>query len=215
MSCALLLASCGVVTVQFPPAGGPGADPGPAPGSGSESLTRPGVFHRPEPGRPVERVVFPVPPGEYRSISLGVTVTHGGWAAANPGGTHNIFWLARDRNRDLFGYANIRGRRELFVRYGIGTRQPQKAKISTRANFIPGETYRFEYIYDAAGGRVELTVRRGSQQVARLRGVPDRRVVRVRQGQRFLIDFGFTGRDNPNEPASYGWVFRDLRVEVR
>lgn len=217
--CLLVLSvGCAELAVLLePPAGGGGGSSqgGASTGSTAPVLTLPGSFHQATAGRPVKRVIFRPPPGDYRQIRLEVSVTHGGWARARPEGTHNIFWLARERNRDLFGYVNLRKRQEVFMRYGIGMPQGQKERVAGRGAFRADETYRFIYLYDAAGGTVELEVRRGRELIRRLSGRADQRRVRVRQGQRFLVDFGFAGRSNANEPASVGWIWKDLRVEVR
>lgn len=214
VAAAFLVGGCSDLLVLLPPPDGTATANGGGGGPAARTLTRQGVFHRATSARPVERVVWNVPPGNYRRLRLAVSVTHGGWAAARPAGTHNIFWLARNRNRDLFGYANLRNRNQVFIRYGIGMGQGQKPRLTSGGNFQKGKTYRFEYVYDAAARQVEMTVTQGGRRISHLNGRADQSVIRVGANDRFVMDFGFTGRSNANEPASLGWEWRDLSVEI-
>ncbi len=194
-----------------PPEGRPPEDAAPAPGV----FSLPGVIHRPRLAAPVRRVAVDVPAGTYRVLELELSVTHGGWARQRPKGVHNVFWLARDRNRDLFGYVNVRNQNQVFLRHGIGQRQPDKARVAKGMAWPPGTTYRFHYLYDTRGRRIELTVRDAGRAVAKLQDVPDVAAIVLGAQQRLLVDLGFTGTDNPNEPATLGWTYRDLVVRVR
>lgn len=175
----------------------------------------PGVVHRPTVTNPVRRISVDVPAGTYRVLELEMSVTHGGWSDRRPRGTHNVFWLARERNRDLLGYANVRHQGELFLRHGIGMRQGNKARVSRRVTWRPGSTLHFHYVYDTRNRRIGLTVRDAGRVVTTLQGTPNVGSITLGPGQRFLVDLGFTGRDNPNEPATLGWTYRDLVVRVR
>ncbi len=191
----------------------PGA--GPACPVGSFCFEFPGVFHSPSPGNLVKRVQTTPPPGQYRRIHATLKVVHGGWAPGNSSGVHNIFWFARDRNRDLFGYLNVKGpgANEIFFRHGIGLEQGQKPRVTQGLAMNPGETYEFEYTYDTEQRFIDVVTRdQNGQQVSRLQGVPNVNSISLNQGQKFLWDFGFLGI-NPNEPPTIGWGYRDLFVE--
>lgn len=193
-----------------------GEAPGPETGieASGTRVERRGIVHRATAAHPVERVEWTPPPGDWSRLRLGVTVTRGPWAQANPRGTHNLFWLALNRNRDLYGYLNLRNRSTLFARHGIGRPQGEKARMTGRLATAEGASYRFEWIYDTRARRIDLTVSQGSRRLTALRGRPDVDAIRVRPGDRFLVDLGFTGRDNPNEPASLGWIWSDLELEI-
>lgn len=179
-------------------------------------FSQPGLFHQPSPGNLVQRIVMIPPFDHYHRVRVTLRVTHGGWAP-NSSGTHNIFWFARDRNRDLFGYVNVRGpnRDNIFLRHGIGQPQGDKPRITEDFVMNPGETYLFDYVYDTGAGLNELRVFDSSdQEVVRLTDAPDVGTIAFLQGQHdeFLLDFGFAGV-NPNEPPTLGWEYRDLFVE--
>ena len=188
--------------------------PGGSSGTG-QTLELPGLVHRATRARPVRRVALDVPPGTYRRVVLEVTVTHGGWSERRPSGTHNLFWLARDRNRDLLGYANLRGRNRIFLRHGLGQRQPAKARRERGFRWPPGATYRLRYVYDTAARRIRLEVLDGGRKLTSLEHVPNVAALTFGARQRLVVDLGFTGTDNPNEPASIGWSWSDLLLEIR
>lgn len=206
--------SSGVIISETPPGPGPG---GPTECAATAiCFEEPGVVHVPTSTNRVKRVSVVPPFGTYQRLRVVLTVINGGWSS-NSDGTHSIFWLARDRNRDLFGYVNVRGpgRNNIFIRHGIG--QPQGAKPKIEANWAmqTGVAYRFEYIYDTAQRFIELTVRDPDGNVVlTMAGAPDVNNIRFVQGQdsAFHIDFGFSGA-NPNEPPTFGWTYRDLLME--
>lgn len=174
-----------------------------------------GVFHIPTRSRPVLRVITTPPPGVYSRINFRLTVTHGGWSASNPDGRHNILWFARDGNGDLFAYVNALGPNKNIFRlgHGIGIPHGSKPRVEKKFEMIPGETYTIDYAYDAAQAFILLKLFDSSgEEVLRLSGTPNIRSITITDRNQMLWDFGNTGA-NPKEPASLGWVFRDLFVE--
>lgn len=190
--------------------GGPATCP-----ANAECFSTPGVVHVPQPNNRVKRVSFPVSPGNYNVIRAKVDVTVGPWAPGNSNGLHNIFWFARNRNRDLVGYVNVWGpnTNAALVRHGFGVPQHEKTRFVRPLSLQPGQTYEFDYLYDTNRRLSELVVRRGGQELLRMGGGPPNvNTVSVGPDDLFHIDFGFTGV-NPNEPPTFGWVYGNLRVE--
>lgn len=182
----------------------------------AECFTEDGTFHVPEPGNRVRRLTFDVPPGDYSSVRAELDVTLGDWAPGNTSGLHNIFWLARDRNRDLIGYINVFGpnRSNVLIRHGLGVRQEDKARVERPLALQEGTTYHFDYLFDPSRGLTELVVSDASGQViGRFSGgTPNVPVLRIRSQNLIHVDFGFTGV-NPNEPPTFGWQYKNLRLE--
>lgn len=207
---ALVLSGCELIPIPRLPL--PGSGDGPA-GVGQE-LELPGLVHRATRANPVRRVALDVPPGVYHRVIFEVTIRHAGWSSRRPNGAHMLFWLARDRNRDLIGYSALRNRKTIFLRHGLGQQHGDKAKVTRRFGWPSGATYRLRYVYDTDARMLRLTIRDGSRTLVSLDGRPNVRSLVFRSGQRLVTDLGFTGTANPNEPASIGWEWTDLRLEI-
>jgi hypothetical protein len=199
----------------------PGEDPSPGPGAsctpGVVCFEQSGVFHIPSANNPVHREVMTPPTGTYAVLRARLQVQLGNWFPGNPSGTHNIFWLVRDRNRDMFGYVNLQGppRNQIFIRHGFNQSQGQKARITAGFAFQEGAIYNFDYIYDTAARLVELVVTDfAGTEVLRMQGAPNINGINFSSGQQILMDFGFPEGVNPNEPPTYGWVYSNLVVEL-
>ena len=197
--------------------GGPGPDPT-CSNNAVACISRPGTFHQPTNNQnDVLRLVTDVPPGQYDLLKVNVRVFHGGWK--NPSsGLHNIFWIVRDRNFDMYGYVNFRGPGSdlLLWRHGLGLSAPAKFKIEIPFQFAPFTTYDVEYIFDTGNQRITLNVRDQAGNLL-VSGTDDPNVNHINfdagQNQQIVIDFGFQG-DNDNEPQQFGWNWQDLKVEL-
>lgn len=190
----------------------PGAGGCPA---GSACFTVDGLVHAPTPAVPVKRVSFQVPAGTYRQVHLQMEVTHGGWDDANSAGLHMLFWLVKNRNFYMYGYANFEGPtdNQIMFRHGVELTHPEKIRILKAFAAQPGHTYNLDYTYDTEQGFLELIVFEGGVEKARLRGTPNVSSVGVGAGDLFHIDIGFDG-SNPNERPTYGWIYRDIKLDI-
>jgi hypothetical protein len=173
-----------------------------------------GVVHSPTPAHAVQRHSFDVPPGSYKRIHLEMDVFHGGFAAANPAGLHMLFWLVKNRNFYMYGYSCFEGPNDnqIMFRHGVELTHPQKIRILKAFASQPGHTYHLDYTYDAEQQFLEMIVSEGGEERARLRGTPNVSSIAVNEGDLFHIDIGFNEGLNPNELPTYGWIYRDLRL---
>ena len=175
-----------------------------------------GVVHAPtNTANAVKRVTFTPVPGTYTKIRLTMDVTVGNWSAIDPTAIHMIFWLVKDRNFNMFGFASLRGPGgdQAVLRHGIGLTHPQKFRIIEPLTAQSGKTYRFDYTYDTKTSLVELVISEGGAVVQRLTGAPNVNSFTFNTGENIVIDMGFSGA-NPAEGPSFGWVYRDLHVEL-
>lgn len=198
----------------------PGEEPPPPPcPSDATCFSEPGTFFVPTAQQEVLRIPFPLDPGVYREIRVQMDVTFGNWWGPNTSGSHNIFWLARNRNRDLFGYVNVRGpnNNSIFMRHGIGQPQGQKPKVSRNYAFQTGATYRFIYTYDTRQNNVKLIVQNASgQELFQLNSVPDAANVAIGNNDTMLMDIGFPrnpAEAESNDVPTYGWQYKDLELQ--
>lgn len=194
--------------------GNPGPTPnGPCPDDAT-CFDFDGNFFTPSFQEPVRRIEMVVPPGVYRKARLNMDVLHGGWQQPTSG-LHNLFWFVLNRNRDMIGYMNFRGpnQNNILIRHGLNLPQGDKPRITLPFQAQPGTTYNIDYAWDAAAGRIDVTVSAGGQIVATVFGVPNVNQLNVGGSDRFLIDIGFPPGLNPNEPPTYGWRYSNLHVE--
>lgn len=175
-----------------------------------------GVVHAPtSAANAVRRVTFTPVPGTYSKIRMTMDVAVGNFSAANPTALHMLFWLVKDRNFNMFGFAGLRGpdASQVVLRHGIGLTHVQKPRIVQPFAAQPGRTYRLDYTYDPKTSLLELVISEGGAVVQRLTGTPNVSSFTFNPGENIIIDMGFPGT-NPDEPASFGWVYRDLHVEL-
>jgi hypothetical protein len=125
-----------------------------------------------------------------------------------------LFWLVKDKNFNMFGYASLRGpeTHQALLRHGIGLTHANKLRIVQPMTITPGKTYRLDYVYDTAIQVVDLAISDGSTTV-HLTGPPNVGSFSFGPTEKIVIDMGFTGV-NPDEQPTFGWVYRDLHVEL-
>ncbi|MDX1631664.1 MAG: hypothetical protein R3234_07375, partial [Thermoanaerobaculia bacterium] len=181
---------------------------------------RAGLFHRPVPGDPEEKMLLPVPPGEYRSIRVSFDAMNGGPLGYR--GTRYVeqlmFWLAVRGDRQRYGFVRLRNigpDYELNVSHGVGTRFEDKIVHRTGLFFPFGAVYHWDYLYDAENRSLILTVTdQAGNTVARVEGIPNVDRITRPEGWDFHLNFGYGKRPNDNEYRSLGWEFSNLVVEV-
>lgn len=175
-----------------------------------------GAFHRATEERPDFETRLDTPPGTYRRVVFRFRVHHGGWNRV-PSRNQNLFWFARDRHVDLFGFGVARGPGgppQVFLRSDWGVNHTNKQRVVERYLMQAGETYDVRFDFDAAGGRIVLTLADSTGvEVMRAIGKPNIDEIPFKPGQNVAVGFGFRG-DYDNEPAQPGWVWSDLVVEL-
>lgn len=189
----------------------PGADCPP----GAYCLRRNGTVFVPSRSSPVGAVDLTVPQGTYSRVDMTFDVTLGGWYPQNPDGRHNVFWLVRNNNRDMFGFLNVSGPGSdtILLRHGFGQRHTAKAKLQRGLRLTPGQTYQFQYVYDTAQRVVHVIVRNpNGDEILRMTGAPDIGSIGIGPGDDVILTFGFKEHINPQEVPTYGWAYRNLEV---
>ena len=186
---------------------------------GAQCFDAKGLFHKPTQSDPYKRMAFAPAAGTYKKIRMTVDVLHGGWNPANPGAQHELFWMVKNRNFDMFGYATFRGpgnpanANTSLLRHGIGLTHPQKIKILKPFTATPGTLYNLEYIYDAGTRVLELVTRVNGTVVNRITGSTNVASFSFTADDRLIVDFGFDG-SNSDEQPTLNWEYRDLHVEL-
>lgn len=175
-----------------------------------------GVVHAPTtPANAVKRVVFNPVPGTYKKIRLTMDVTAGPWST-NPAALHMLFWLVKDKNFNMFGYASFRGpdTNQALLRHGIGLTHPNKIKVVQPITIVAGKNYHLDYTYDTTTSIVDLAISEtGTSNVTHLTSTPNVGSFSFGATEKLVIDMGFSGA-NPDEGPTFGWTYRDLHVEL-
>ena len=185
-------------------------------GDGTVRLTLAGEFHRATAERPDFETRLDIPPGTYRRVVFRFRVRHGGWNRV-PSRNQNLFWFARDKHVDLFGFGVARGPGgppQVFYRTDWGVKHTSKQRVVERYLMQAGETYDVRFDFDAAGRQIVLALADSSgAEVMRARGTPNIDAIPMAAGQKIAVGFGFSG-EYENEPAQPGWVWSDLRIDL-
>ena len=181
---------------------------------GAVRLALAGEFHRATAERSDFETRLDIPPGTYRRVVFRFRVRHGGWNEV-PSRNQNLFWFARDKHVDLFGFGVARGPGgppQVFYRTDWGVKHTSKQRVVERYLMQAGETYDVRFDFDAGGGRIVLTLADSSgAEVMRAAGTPNIDEIPFASGQKIAVGFGFRG-EYENEPAQPGWIWSDLRI---
>lgn len=194
-----------------------GSPTGNGPAGSDFSFTRNGVFHEPQSGDEFKELVFDVPPGEYHSAIIDLDVKVGPWAPGKENKRHNIFWFVNPGNFDMFGYVNLYGpnQNKVTIAQGIGQRHMEKPKYTRGVVLNPGTEYHFHYEYVPSQHIFSLVITEGSTEIKRVQGPPTdgHETINIVSGDTtFRMHLGFSG-ENPEEPATYGWKYKNLQVQ--
>lgn len=203
-----------------PPTGEPPTTEPEPPASGCaegwECIELGGTFHRATAARPSFERRFDTPPGTYRRAVFRFKVHHGGWNRVSSR-NQNLFWLAREKHVDLFGFGIARGPggpAQVFYRTDWGINHVNKQRVVKNYLMQSGQTYDVKYDFDAEGGRIVLTLTDSAgNEVMRSEGQPNISRIPFAAGQRVAVGFGFSG-EFENEPAQPGWRWSDLHIAL-
>jgi len=211
--------STGEILVGQPAASGSSllTPPGSLPTCGSSSVCYdyPGVVFTSTNADPYHFITLSPPSGVYSRIKVHLEIQINGWQPPITN-AHGLLYMVRDRNYYMYASAFLRGpnTNQLVLRDGFNQTAGEKAKLIT--GFAPtlGSWYALDYLYDPINKSIVLTMSTlDGQELARLTGAPNVKQVNIDPGQNILI-----GLSNPGttveEPASIGWVYSNLHVEL-
>lgn len=204
----------------------PAADsPEPGPTGGSVVLRRDGVVHSPRRGQATKVVKLQTPPRtSFRKVILDMDFVHGGWSR-EPSKSHSLFWLHRGGccspwpawKDNLLGMANAWGPGKNQIRTVHDLDKPgYPSGFGGGAYLERGRRYHLRYVYDAAGGRITMTLsHRGKTLMTKATGGGTASAIRSGGSGKFMVYFGHEdARGHGPERPTYGWKYENLRVEL-
>jgi hypothetical protein len=197
--------------------------PPPPPGSGNAIVFESrGLVHAPTVGNESRVLAVPVSGTlSLRRLTIEWDVTPGAWTASRPEASHNIIWVHRgDRYRsntmanvNAFGPPRsvVRSNQNLDLSAGQVTSDEEAIVLQQ------GVTYHFKHVYDAESRTVTLTLSTGGQTLAILQhAATARNGILVVPSTGLSVHFGHGAPRTPTsaELPTYGWEYRDLRIEM-
>lgn len=209
----------GDVFVGLPAASGASllTPPGSLPncGAGSVCYDYPGIVFTSTTADPYHFITLSPPTGVYSQIKVHLEIQINHWQPPITN-AHGLLYMIRDRNYYMYASAFLRGpnSNQLVLRHGFNQTATEKAKLIT--GFAPtlGNWYALDYLYDPIHKTLVLTMSTlEGTELARLTGAPNVKQINIDPGQNILIGLSNPGT-NDSEPASIGWVYSNLHVEL-
>lgn len=174
-----------------------------------------GVVHVSTPGNPDHTIILSPPSAAYSRLKAHLEVQINGW---NPAVTaaHGILYMVRDKNKDMYANAFLKGpgANQVVLRHGFNQTSGEKPKLSKGFAATLGQTYAVDYLYDPVGKTLVLTMSTLSgQELARITDKPNVNKVQIDPGQKIVVGLSNPGTES-SEPASIGFVYKNLHIEL-
>ena len=184
--------------------------------SNSMLCNLPNQVHTSTKADPTRAVTMTPPPGTYSSILGHVEVKVAGWNRVNPRGAHGALYLVINKNKLLLGSLFLRGpgKNSVTMRHGVCAGACNKAKIEKGIPVQLGQTYIFDYVYDPARKSILMRVTNNGNLIAVIQDKPNINRIEIKPGDKVLIGLSNPGVNSREEPASLGWTYSNVRVEL-
>ncbi|HKI02377.1 MAG TPA: hypothetical protein VKK31_10375 [Thermoanaerobaculia bacterium] len=184
--------------------------------AGSMLCNMPNQVHTATKANPTRALTMTPPVGTYSSILGHVEVTVTGWNKANLRGAHGVLYLVINRNKYQLASIFLRGpgKNNVTVRHGVCAGGCNKAKIEKGVPVQLGETYVFDYVYDAARKNILMRMTHRGELVAVITDKPNISRIQVKSGDKVVIGLSNPDVNSREEPSSIGWTYSNLRVEL-
>ena len=174
-----------------------------------------GGVHKATTGNPVKRVNFYPPAGNYTVARLKFYLKRGPWANDGVNSRHNICWLVvGGHNYKMLSYLNFiedhRVTPKVFLRHGIDVIGPDQTYETGSYDSVQGRKVNFTVTW-AGNGKVSATTDDGFV-IGNINSNTNQFYV---SGSGIVLDMGFNGIDNPNEPAQPGWEWGSWQLSLK
>ena len=194
--------------------------PGDAPSAldcsaGTVCYVFPGLVHESTKTNPDRAIVLSPAPASYKSVKVHLEVEVGPWNTPATG-AHGVLYFVRNKNRDMFANIFLRGpgKNDLTLRHGFDQSHPEKAKLTKALAAQQGGIYAFDYDYNPAAKTLSLRVSRDEQLLFEMVDKPNINKIDIASGDKIQIGLSNPGTNPTIEPASIGWKYSNLKVEL-
>ncbi len=123
-----------------------------------------------------------------------------------------VLYLERSKPFDMFAHTMFVRSNNVLLRHGFGLKPVDKAKLTAKASLTKGEWYDLDYVFDTKAQSIVLEVRNAGSIVATIKDAPNIATIEFKATDRLGMFLGFVAGDNPQEGASNGWQYWDLKV---
>ena len=184
--------------------------------SGSLLCNMASEVHTASKALPTRTLLMTPPPGSYSTLTAHVDVKVTGWNPVNVHGAHGVLYLVINRNKYQVGSIFLRGpgKNNVTLRHGICPTGCTKAKIEQGVPMEMNATYSFDYLYDAARKTIDMRMSQNGRVIAQIKSKPNVSRIQIKQGDKVVIGLSNPSARSYEEPASLGWTYSNLRVEL-
>jgi len=189
-------------------------------GAGNVCYDYPGAIFTSTPQKTADFITLTPPAATYSAVKVHLEVQINAFSRPSAA-AHGLLYMVRDKNKDMFASAFLRGpHTNVFtLRHGFDQLSADKAKLTVPFTPVLTNTYALDYLYDTAGKTLVMTLKGpNGQQVARVSDVPNVASVVFGKGDFILISLSnsgvHNGKPNPQEPASLSWMYSNFHVEL-
>lgn len=191
--------------------------PGEAPtcATGVVCYVFPGLVHTSTNSNPDRSIVLSPPVAAYSSLKIHLEVQLGQWNKPVTA-AHGVLYLVRNRNKDMYANIFLRGpgKSSLTLRHGFEQAHGDKAKIEKGFVAQPGQTYSFDYEFNPVRKLLSLRVSQNGQTLFEVSDRPNVNKVHIDDGDKIVIGLSNPGINPTVEPASIGWKYSNIKVEL-
>jgi len=156
------------------------------------------------------------PAGSYASLTGHVEVKVNGWSKINTRGAHGVLYLIINKNKYQLASIFLRGpfKNSVTVRHGVCPNGCTKAKIEQGIPVEVDATYAFDYLYDTARKVITMRMTQNGRLIAEIKSKPNVKHIQIKPGDKVVIGLSNPDIHSFEEPASLGWKYSNLRVEL-
>jgi hypothetical protein len=184
--------------------------------TGSMRCVMNGEVHTSSKSTPTRTLLMTPPAGSYLSLTGHVEVKVSDWNKINSRGAHGVLYLVINKNKYQLASIFLRGpfKNSVTVRHGVCPNGCTKAKIEQGIPVELDATYAFDYLYDTAHKVITMRMTQNGRLISEIKSKPNVKHIQIKPGDKVVIGLSNPDVHSFEEPASLGWTYSNLRVEL-
>jgi translation initiation factor IF-1 len=183
---------------------------------GSLVCAMPNEVHTSSKALPNRTLLMSPPAGNYNGLTGHVEVKITGWNPVNNRGAHGVLYIVINKNKSLLANVFLRGpyKNSVTVRHGVCAGSCTKAKVEQGIEVQMNAMYAFDYVYNVAARSITMRMTQNGRLVAEIKSKPNVSRIQIKPGDQIVIGLSNPSVSSFEEPASVGWNYSNLRVEL-